>query len=782
MAGDQDEARAGVLAAWLDSRSGLGLASMRRFVPAEWADLARVRLDGVLAIMLDQRDREFALAPGEAHRLSDRALLGAAAPALGARPGLSPDECLDAVEAAHVLGARLEAARLHAVVELATRAGEDLLGRKGVTDPDELSKTARERWRASCKSLTSLEVETLTGMGRGRSREVVALALAPASVRVAVTQGLVAGVARWELVSRFWNRCRRLPHEQAGQVATALFATDAAPAEVAVERLDADGAVHTRPWHHKQFVEALEREAVRAEGTDPAAQAARRAASHAARTAYGVVDDDGTGQVVITGDAASVSACVDRLHVLAKKARAAGDERSEAQLRSDLARALLLHGTLTIPDLGEEPDLVTPDQIEALAQVLAGDPAYELQVIVPWDTLTGQPVNDAPHCCPAPSDPDKDAGPNRPGGPAGAAGDVDVARSPGSSEALGASRPPGRVEGVGRLLGRFTRFLTGTELRAMALAHGTVLSRILFDPADGRCLERTLDRYRPDEAMRALVRAADLTSRGPGSTVPAGHSQLDHVLEYLLHRETTTLSDGMAEAGGTAKVGGATTPRNLQALDIVWHAVKTAKFWRAVMDAETRDVTWTSFFGRIYTTRPHDYRQYLATGRPHAPDDPDQTHDVDSSDRSDVNDSSDVSTSSEGGSQKLERLDIEQQRHLASLLVYAALAGRQRGDRLEAYDDDPDSDDELVSDSWKAIWVRRTRPSDGKKVGGAHPGTPTPRQIITTRARTVLEAEHWTDPFTQPGARDAQGPGRANPGGTRPTWPDRRPDQTPPPF
>ena len=112
-----------------------------------------------------------------------------------------------------------------------------------------------------------------------------------------------------------------------------------------------------------------------------------------------------------------------------------------------------------------------------------------------------------------------------------------------------------------------------------------------------------MTRYAPDAAMRVQVRAADVFSRAPGSTVPATRADLDHVQEYLL--------------------GGPTSETNLQALDRPWHAMKTEKFWDAVMDA-TRNVTWESFWGRLYRTRPHDYRQYLSRPHPAAPatDDP----------------------------------------------------------------------------------------------------------------------------------------------------------------
>ncbi|WP_147899737.1 hypothetical protein [Serinicoccus profundi] len=283
--------------------------------------------------------------------------------ALAGAEGMSPETCLDALEAAHVMIRRLEGARMHAARELAARTGEELLGRQGVVDPHELSRTARERWRARAKSVTAAEISALTGLGRGAARQLVAVAVSPASTRVPVRDALRAGVATWTQVEHFWRLAGQLPHEDAGDVARSLFATtDTLTREghaddgsgtpgVAVERLDPDGALNDGPWGAKQFVQALHREVTRARSADPEAEARARAARHRARTAYAIVDDDGTGQVVITGDAVGTTACADRLYLLAKKAHAAGDERTEAQLRSDIARALLLHGTLPLPGL-----------------------------------------------------------------------------------------------------------------------------------------------------------------------------------------------------------------------------------------------------------------------------------------------------------------------------------------------------------------------------------------------------------------------------------------------
>ncbi|WP_122261845.1 hypothetical protein [Ornithinimicrobium cerasi] len=644
---------------------------------------------------------------------SPQDLLAAVLPLLQRRDGLSPQECLDGIEAVQRLLTALAGARLHATTQLATRTGEELLRRQHVAAPDELSKTGRERWRARTKSATASQLAALTGWGRGKSRQLVAIALSPSPIRRPLDEGLDAGIATWDQVEQFWREAGRLREEHGPHIATALFATSADPRQVDAARLDPDGNVSPDPWQAKPFARSLARMLAQARGADPDADRKDRHERYRLRDALGCVDDDGSGQLVITADAASIAACADRLHRLARRARQAGDPRTLAQLRSDLARSLLLHGTLPLPatpddrptsdDLGDH--LLDPDEVALLAAILTGTPTYHLQVLVPWDVLTGRPVLTGQDMT----------------------GDGADRASPGSQRQ--------EREGVGAALGRESLFLTAGALRLAALSPGTTLSRILFDPADGRCIERSVARYRPDAAMRAQVLAADVHSRGIGSTTPASDSQLDHVMEYH-------------SSGPTAEL-------NLQVLDTGWHWAKTAKEWAAQMDP-ARTLTWTSMFGRLYRTRSHDYRQYLSTGTPTSDggscsDDPGELH-----------------------PRHPAGLRPEDRRDLASFLVHAALTARATTDRVATPDDDPDSDDELIGGPHPAIWLRRTRETDARKVDGHRPGTPTPEQIITVPPATLLRAQHWTDPFVDP---DDEPSAEQT---TQP--PEPSPTDTPPPF
>lgn len=144
---------------------------------------------------------------------------------------------------------------------------------------------------------------------------------------------------------------------------------------------------------------------------------------------------------------------------------------------------------------------------------------------------------------------------------------------------------------VGEVLGRFPMFVPPAGVRALALAPGTTLSRLLVDPADGRCVERSITAYRPDAAMRAQIMAADVTCRAPACDHAGGSCQVDHVVEY-----------------GTP--GGVTKETNGQLAHTGHHETKTVKDWDADL-AANRDVEWTTVLGRIYRTRAWDYRRYV---------------------------------------------------------------------------------------------------------------------------------------------------------------------------
>ena len=97
-----------------------------------------------------------------------------------------------------------------------------------------------------------------------------------------------------------------------------------------------DGSVRS----HRSFTRELRRQVV-VHTPDPAearAEALRR------RCAYGWLEPDGTGRLTVVGDAARVTAALDRVDRLARSLRGDGDARTLEHLRSDVALDLILHG------------------------------------------------------------------------------------------------------------------------------------------------------------------------------------------------------------------------------------------------------------------------------------------------------------------------------------------------------------------------------------------------------------------------------------------------------
>lgn len=444
---------------------------------------------------------------------------------------------LDGIGDLAELGARLDAAVLGLARELTARHGQILLAGKGATDPGELSAGQREKWRARAKSLTRAEIEALTGWGAGEVADLVGLVNAPRAVSAVVAEGMRAGVAPWRLARRFWRECSGMAHEDAAVVAHTLFGSEAAT--VAPERLTPSGELAEGPWRHREFYRALEREVAQIAGRDPAARREQRQQAHARREVRATIGEDGTGALVITGSAVQAAAVMDRLEAAARRARKHGDPRTLAQLRADIALSLLLHATLALPDLPEDPDLVTVEHADALAAVLNALPAATLQVIVPYSVFHQGSTGGSP----SPSGPARPAAagsafwPDSPPTaqpwpwtwpPGSTCPTCGTSPTPGSSPPGGAAKPdPAAPAGtvletlaVGQVQGAFPTFLTPDEVRDLALIPGTTLHRLLVDPATGRCVERSTQAYRPDAAMRVQILAADVTCRAPGACEP----------------------------------------------------------------------------------------------------------------------------------------------------------------------------------------------------------------------------------------------------------------------
>ncbi|HLS39450.1 MAG TPA: HNH endonuclease signature motif containing protein [Ornithinicoccus sp.] len=656
---------------------------------------------------------------------------------------------LAGAQATVTLARVLEGVQLDLLAAMATTVAAELLAREhATTDPGELSRTARARWRSRTKSVVAQEFAAVSGFGIQDCHDRVGFALAPAPARQPGRAALREGRADWWQVWQWFKRCRNLPPETAADIAGAVFptptpttgpdnttgpdghgpdndtdpdgdGTDPGPTDQATP----DAAPAPAGLSRRGFMNLLDRETTRAVGQDPVTARAARAAAVANRRVRVVVDADGTGCLTLTGRACTVVAAADRIDTAARKARAAGDTRTLDQLRSDTALALLTTATLpdptapttsttcsdaTGPDDGTgaggdhpRPSGVNPGQagpsgttdggdrldpasgggwdratVDRLTAVLAGLVPASVEVVVPFDVLTGT----NPH-------------------------------------------------GVALLTGH--GHLTGEHAREVALVPGSTLHRLVTDPATGTLTDRSTDRYVPDEAMRAVITAADRYCRAPGCTRPATTGQLDHVTPY--------------PAGPTAIT-------NLVALHTAHHNTKTNTWWNTLIDPATRVLTWTSFYHRTFTTTPFDYR--TLTGPPP------RTREADG----------------DGGPpDRTGHTTACHPADLADQLLYAALAHRDPGDTLATPDEEEDPTTHLWARRSTTLTLTHTSPT-GKTLPGAPPRHPTPAELLNRRQDHHPVTNPHTDHVT-PRGQDPHG--HLGPAATAMTPDD---DEEPPPF
>ena len=242
-----------------------------------------------------------------------------------------------------------------------------------------------------------------------------------------------------------------------------------------------------------------------------------------------------------------------------------------------------------------------------------------------------------------------------------------------------------RMVWVGRVLGKQPGFVGPDLVRRLALSPGSTFVRLLVDPADGRCLERSSTSYSFDAAMRAQLAAADVTCRAPGCEHHGGGCQVDHVLPHA--------------------TGGATKESNAQLLDCWHHDPKTAKAWDAVLHAN-RDVTWTTTLSRVYRTRVHDYRELV-------------TVIVDALER-------------------IAAVEPEDRMDQINLEVYQALCYRAAGERLNEGDDDTYEETHLTRFGGDiTIGLSHRDPLTGRRTPGPSPAAQARADAAAATARTT---------------------------------------------
>lgn len=693
------------------------------------------------------------------------------------------DPAANVVEAISTLArtaGQLDSVVLTAASVLSLETGDVLLTEKGVASPDELSRRQRELWRSRAKSLTRREIAAATGWGEGEAADLVALANTPQDTLSQVHSALRSGEVTWRLARSFYRKAGALDTADAAGIAAGLFGND--PGKAVTERLDSSGAFHGHPWWHKEYYRALEREVAKVKACDPEATRKTREENAATNDVRLNLDEFGTGVLMVGTTATQGAAMIDRISKAAKAARAAGDPRTLRQLRTAVATALLLHGSVDVPGLPDDPALITPEQSAELTKVLYALPTAELNLIVPLTTLLGMttgaltPVghesggNRIPAAFGGYGAPETSGFTSRAGcscvctcgatqGSPGTAATGEICTDPPATGT--GSDAPGEI-GIAEVVGTHSIFLTPEEARTLALTPGSTLFRLVTDPVTGALLERSSSAYRFDGAMRAHIIAADVFCRAPGCLKPAALAQIDHVQEH-----------------GTP--GGHTCISNGQPLDSAHHDLKTKKHWDAVLH-DNRDLTWTTLLGRIYTTKTHDYRQY--------------TRLLEAATTA-------ISTDVADGMSVEEAVDRQ---------IYQALTYRPPGAPLATEDDSPEADEYFTG--WDQVTTTHTRPNGTRSY---HPeatiaqaehdrvkGSEQPEDSDVSRGSSAADRDRSTDtgkstdtgnstdtdsseagdPGTPGPVADTPGtptPGTDNPGtsttGTQWTW---DPDEEPP--
>lgn len=423
------------------------------------------------------------------------------------RTDVSREHLGDLVQAAEAVKGFADASLLDATAALV----EDVAADHGVghDDPSYARKVAAHR-KAACRAVVH-EIQLLTGSTLTAARDQVRFATAMRE-RVGSAHDLLrAGGCTWQRARIAYAETAHLDPVFAGQVIDRLLAPPDRTTTV-------DGGTAGVPLSHAGFRARIRRQLALVDGTKADRDRKHREAVDA-RDACTFPGRDGTATFQASGEASRVFAAQQRISKLAKAARAAGDKRSLAQLRADIALGLLVGGTVP----GDEH--------------LGNAPAGRLQVIVPFAALL----------------PD------------------DLVRQT-APAAGGAAFGLGEVPGLG--------FLTPEQVRAVALQAGSTWARMVTDPVTGQVIDAART-YRAPAGMTRLVQGRDHTCRAPGDCgVSAHEADLDHDVEH--QPGATRPTDGATHPDNlhalhrghhNARTGRFWTSRQHGDASITWHTL-----------------------------------------------------------------------------------------------------------------------------------------------------------------------------------------------------------------
>lgn len=407
----------------------------------------------------------------------------------------------------------------------------------------ELSPRAELDAAHEAQSAVADEIVIATGVGKALARDLVGVACAaPERTSVAMTK-MLAGEASFYRAATLWRECVDLPAHVANEVADRALAPTR------------DGV----PLSQRLFRQRLSRQLARHE-----LPRARRAKALSERDVVAWQCGDGTGEMSIVGACERTVAAQTRISEIARGIRAHGDQRTLAQLRSDVALDLLLFGTPVGPGTGGIHDYVAERTREAAAMaepsVAEGD----------FEFAIARRVVEA---IPEPPKPWWDSFP-------GVLPPARVTVTVPLTSLLGIGDEPAEIETV-----TGAEFVPAWLAREIAFAAGSTWRRLVTDPHTGQALGVPSKAYAPPPKMKAWVQARDHVCRAPGCVTPASRCDLDH---------------------GVPWPRGATSENNLSGKDRRHHNHKTRGLWACDQHADG-SITWTLATGRTYTTLPHSY-------------------------------------------------------------------------------------------------------------------------------------------------------------------------------
>ncbi|WP_265445932.1 HNH endonuclease signature motif containing protein [Flexivirga meconopsidis] len=237
----------------------------------------------------------------------------------------------DTIQAAESVKACADAVSLSAVAALT----DDVIAgaRIAPDDPRHAAKLAAHR-HAAAQAVVH-EVQLLTGSTLHAARDRVRIATCMPDRTGTARAQLAHGTTTFERVRTVHAETAHLDPVMAGAITSRVLAPPA-------RHTDPDARV---PLSHNGFRARLRRQLALVESAD-ATRDRKHAEALDRRDVTTSPGRDGTAALQLDGDSVVVFTAQQRLTGLAKAARAAGDPRTLAQLRADLAADLLTRGTV----------------------------------------------------------------------------------------------------------------------------------------------------------------------------------------------------------------------------------------------------------------------------------------------------------------------------------------------------------------------------------------------------------------------------------------------------